>query len=44
MSADAGLSYCYQNFPDILLPAALKQDNPLNLWRQVDGKPLAPRR
>lgn len=33
---------CYQNFPDILLPAALKQDNPLNLWRQVDGKPLAP--
>ena len=33
---------CYQNFPDILLPAALKQDNPLNLWRQVDGKPVAP--
>lgn len=34
---------CYQNFPDILLPEALKQNNPLNVWRQVDGKPTAPR-
>ena len=34
---------CYQNFPDVLLPEALKQQNPLNVWRQVDGKPAAPR-
>ena len=34
---------CYQNFPDALLPDALKQGNPLNLWRQVDGQPRAPR-
>jgi len=30
---------CYQNFPAALLPEALKDENPLNLWRLVDGKP-----
>lgn len=34
---------CYQNVPDILLPQALRQDNPLNVWRQIDGNPTAPR-
>lgn len=34
---------CYQNFPDSLLPDALKQGNPLNVWRQIDGLPTAPR-
>ncbi|HXR05273.1 MAG TPA: aldehyde dehydrogenase (NADP(+)) [Verrucomicrobiae bacterium] len=29
---------CYQNFPDAALPDELKDSNPLNLWRQVDGK------
>jgi NADP-dependent aldehyde dehydrogenase len=33
---------CYQNFPEALLPDALKHDNPLNIWRQVDGNTLAP--
>lgn len=28
---------CYQNFPDNLLPDELKNDNPLNIWRFVDG-------
>jgi len=28
----------YQNFPDTLLPEALKNDNPLGLWRLVDGE------
>lgn len=28
---------CYQNFPDILLLDELKADNPLNIWRLVDG-------
>jgi len=28
---------CYQNFPDNLLPDELKKDNPLNIWRLVDG-------
>jgi NADP-dependent aldehyde dehydrogenase len=30
---------CYQNCPDSLLPDALKEANPLGLWRLVDGKP-----
>ncbi len=30
---------CYQNFPDALLPEALKEANPLGLWRLVDGQP-----
>ena len=29
---------CYQNFPADLLPDAIKADNPLSLWRLVDGK------
>jgi NADP-dependent aldehyde dehydrogenase len=29
---------CYQNFPVTALPAALKNENPLNLWRLVNGK------
>lgn len=29
---------CYQDFPDHLLPDALKQKNPLSLWRKIDGK------
>lgn len=27
----------YQSFPDSLLPDELKKDNPLNIWRLVDG-------
>jgi NADP-dependent aldehyde dehydrogenase len=30
---------CYQNFPDTALPDALKESNPLGLFRLVDGKP-----
>ena len=30
--------HCYQNCPDNLLPAALKNDNPLGIWRQLDGQ------
>jgi NADP-dependent aldehyde dehydrogenase len=29
---------CYQGFPDDLLPDALKEENPLALWRLVDGE------
>jgi 2,5-dioxopentanoate dehydrogenase len=29
---------CYQNFPDQLLPDELKKDNPLKIWRLVDGE------
>ena len=29
---------CYQNFPEAALPDALKDSNPLGLWRLVDGK------
>jgi NADP-dependent aldehyde dehydrogenase len=29
---------CYQGFPASLLPDALKDENPLNLWRLVNGK------
>lgn len=28
----------YQNFPDDLLPQPLREANPLNLWRLVDGE------
>ncbi|MFE2051504.1 aldehyde dehydrogenase (NADP(+)) [Streptomyces sp. NPDC059459] len=28
----------YQNFPDEFLPQPLREDNPLNLWRLVDGE------
>ena len=34
---------CYQSVPDALLPEALKQGNPLGIWRQVDGESRAPR-
>jgi len=30
---------CYQNFPDALLPLALRDANPLGLLRLVDGQP-----
>jgi NADP-dependent aldehyde dehydrogenase len=29
---------CYQDFPETLLPAALRNENPLKLWRLVDGR------
>jgi len=29
---------CYQNFPDSVLPEELKNENPLNIMRLVDGK------
>lgn len=28
---------CYQDLPAALLPAALRDGNPLNLWRRLDG-------
>jgi NADP-dependent aldehyde dehydrogenase len=28
---------CYQNLPQSLLPAALREDNPLGIWRRRDG-------
>jgi NADP-dependent aldehyde dehydrogenase len=30
---------CYQDLPDMLLPAAVRRDNPLHLPRLVDGEP-----
>ena len=32
----------YQDLPDALLPEALKEGNPLKLWRRLDGKLQAP--
>ena len=29
---------CYQNFPPFALPDALKDDNPLDIWRLVNGE------
>ena len=29
---------CYQNFPQFALPDELKDDNPLDVWRLVDGE------
>lgn len=29
---------CYQNFPENLLPAELKDSNPLGIWRLLDGE------
>jgi alpha-ketoglutaric semialdehyde dehydrogenase len=29
---------CYQGFPDTALPEALKDANPLGIWRMVDGE------
>ncbi len=31
---------CYQNVPAELLPPALRDGNPLNLWRLKDGQPV----
>jgi 2,5-dioxopentanoate dehydrogenase len=33
---------CYQDFPPSLLPEALRDANPLRLWRMVDGERVAP--
>ncbi len=33
---------CYQDLPDTLLPDALKEANPLGVWRLVDGERVAP--
>lgn len=29
---------CYQGFPNEALPAELQDDNPLGIWRMIDGK------
>lgn len=29
---------CYQNFPQFALPDELKDDNPLNIWRMLNGQ------
>ena len=29
---------CYQDFPDVALPAELKNENSLGIWRMVDGE------
>jgi NADP-dependent aldehyde dehydrogenase len=29
---------CYQGFPDAALPDELRNDNPLGIWRMVDGE------
>jgi len=29
---------CYQDYPDFALPEELKNDNPLGIWRLIDGK------
>ncbi len=29
---------CYQNFPDNFLPDELKNDNPLSIWRLINGE------
>jgi NADP-dependent aldehyde dehydrogenase len=28
---------CYQNLPQSLLPAVLRDDNPRGIWRRIDG-------
>ena len=28
---------CYQDLPEALLPEALRDGNPLGLWRRLDG-------
>jgi NADP-dependent aldehyde dehydrogenase len=30
---------CYQDLPDALLPKALREGNPLGIWRRIDGTP-----
>jgi alpha-ketoglutaric semialdehyde dehydrogenase len=29
---------CYQDFPSVVLPGELKDENPLGIWRMVDGQ------
>lgn len=29
---------CYQSFPDVSLPDEIKNENPLGIWRMVDGE------
>jgi NADP-dependent aldehyde dehydrogenase len=29
---------CYQDFPSSALPDELKNENPLGIWRMVDGQ------
>ncbi len=29
---------CFQSFPNVALPDQLKEENPLGIWRMVDGK------
>lgn len=42
VGADAILRFvrplCFQDYPPALLPDALKDDNPLGIWRKVDGE------
>lgn len=33
---------CYQDLPDTLRPQALQQENPLAIWRLIDGVPTQP--
>ncbi len=33
---------CYQDFPAALLPEALKDENPLRIWRTVNGQRVGP--
>jgi len=33
---------CYQNFPAELLPDSIQPNNPLSLWRVVNGRPQQP--
>jgi NADP-dependent aldehyde dehydrogenase len=33
---------CYQDLPDALLPAAVRDANPLALWRLLNGELVAP--
>jgi NADP-dependent aldehyde dehydrogenase len=34
---------CYQDLPDMLLPEAVQDANPLGVWRLVEGVPSAPK-
>ncbi|HXL57568.1 MAG TPA: hypothetical protein VN958_15000, partial [Chitinophagaceae bacterium] len=29
---------CYQSYPHNLLPAALQNENPLKIWRKINGE------
>ena len=32
----------YQDVPEALLPAAVRDDNPLGIWQRIDGKLTPP--